>query len=253
MARGLVAAAFASALFALIAARLVLGHGSGTYAALHVFLPLLVLPGALVWRAPRSSYIAVWSLAGLFSTMAWSIGGTPYRFERELAGWIYVITPVAIAIALVSFGAPLLAMLATARIAPPRERELLAQRLRRIVLIVFVVATIVAITSFVLLGADGVVVAVYTAALIAPGLAVHGFPRPLIAGLWTALCAPLTALGIVLWAEFHTSPHGLGRVIELGLGTIYVLVLVAVPLICIASHQRVLMGSSARASYRRSR
>lgn len=252
-ARGLVAAAVAAAVVAAINARSVLGHGSGTYFALHVFLPLLVLPGVLVWRAPRPAYIAAWSLPGLFTTMVWSVGGTPYRFERELVSWSYVITPVSIAIVLVCFGAPLLMVLATNRIAPPPDRELLALRLRRIVLLVFVIATIVAITSFEAFGTDGVVVAVYTATVIAPGLAVQSFPRPLTAWLWTALSAPFATLGIWLWLTFRTPPHGAVHIVEAGLGTIYVLVLIALPLVCMTTRQPVLMGSSARASYRRSR
>ncbi len=247
------AAAFVSALVALIAARAVLSHGSGTYVALRVFLPLLVLPGALVWWSPRSAYIAVWSLAGLFTTMVWSIAGTPYHYERELASWTYINTPVSIAITIVAFGTPLLAVIASNRIAPPPEREPLAQRLRRIVMLVFVVATIVAMSSFLLFGAEGVVVAVYTAALIAPGLAVQVFPRPLTAWLWTGLCAPLAMLGIWLWPAFHTLPHGLARVIEAGIGMIHALVLVALPWLCITAHKRSVMDNSARASYRRSR
>lgn len=243
----------ACAIAAAIAAREVLSHGSGTYVALHVFLPLLVLPGVLVWRAPRIGYIAIWSLAGLFTTMVWSVAGTPYRYERELASWSFVITPVSIAIVLVAFGAPLLAVLATGRTAPSPERELLAARLRRIVLLVFVVATVVAISSFLLFGGDGIVVAVYTAAVIAPGLAVQAFPRVLTAWLWTAVCAPFALLGIWLWLAFRIPPDGLAHIVEAGLGTIYVLVLIALPLVCMTTRQPVLMGSSARASYRRSR
>jgi hypothetical protein len=252
-ARGLVVAAIASAIAAAVAARLVLGHGSGTYLALHIFLPLLVLPGVLVWRAPRPAYIAAWSLPGLFTTMVWSVAGTPYRFERELVSWSYVITPVSIAIVLVCFGAPLLLVLATNRIAPAPEGELLALRLRRIVMLVFVIATIVAVTAFEAFGADGVVVAVYTATVIAPGLAVQAFPRPLTAWLWTALCVPFATLGVWLWLVFRTPPDGPAHLVEAGLGTIYVLVMIALPFVCLTTRQPVLMGSSARASYRRSR
>jgi hypothetical protein len=125
--------------------------------------------------------------------------------------------------------------------------------LRRIVMLAFMIATFVAGASFLLFGAEGVVVAVYTAALTLPGLAVQLYPRSVTAWLWTGLCGPLALLGIWVWLTFQTPAHGALHTIEASLGTIYVLVLAAIPLVCITTAQRTVTDSTARASYRRSR
>jgi hypothetical protein len=248
--RGLVLATFGCAIAGEFAARTVLGHGSGTYFGLLVFLPLLAGPGVLAWRSPRPRYLALWALAGWVATIVWAGLGAPYRYERELAGWVYVATPVWIAIALVIFATPLVAVLITRQAGPPPAHEQLAQRLRRIVLLVFAIATAIVLTSFIVAGYEGVSVAVYTAAVIGPGLAVQWYPRPMTAAIWTLLTVPFAAIGIALWCAFGTPAHWSARVLELGLGTIYVLVIVAVPLVCLLTPRGALTGSSARASYR---
>jgi hypothetical protein len=248
--RCLVVATLACAIAGELAARVVLSHGSGTYFALLVFLPLLAAPGALVWRYPRPRYLAAWAIAGWVATIVWAGLGAPYRYERELASWEFVATPVWIAIALVIFGAPLIAVLLTRNAEPAGGNNLLAQRLRRIVLLVFAIATLVVVTTFIRAGNDGASVAVYTAAVIGPGLAVQWYPRPMTGWLWAALTTPFAVTGIALWAAFGTSHHWGARVVELGLGTIYVLVMIAVPLVCVVTARDPLTGSSARASYR---
>jgi hypothetical protein len=125
--RGLVIATLVCAIAGEFAARVVLSHRSGTYIALVIFLPLLVAPGALVWRWPQPRYIALWSVAGWISTIVWSIAGTPYRYEQTLRSWPYVSTPVWIAVTLVLFAAPVIALLAAGkqrarRVPLPRAR-----------------------------------------------------------------------------------------------------------------------------------
>lgn len=248
--RGLVIATLASAIAAEIAARVVLSHGSGTYVGLMVFLPLLAAPGALLWRFPQPKYLTLWAIAGWLATLVWSIAGAPYRYERELPSWSFLGTPVWIAVALVLFAAPLLAAVANHHDEIPPERALLAQRLRRITVLAFALALIVAVTAFVLVGSEGMFVAVYTGAVIGPGFAAQWYPMRLTAVLWTVLCLPFALLGIWLWSTFGTIEHWAVNIVVAGLGTIYVLVLIALPIICIVTPERSITDSSARARYR---
>ncbi len=109
--RGLVVATIACAVAAEWAARLVLTQRSDTYYALLIFLPLLVAPGALVWRWPRPKYVALWALAGWIETIVWSLFGLPHRSEQTLSSWPFVSTPVWITVMLVLFAAPAIAVL----------------------------------------------------------------------------------------------------------------------------------------------
>ncbi|HEX5063768.1 MAG TPA: hypothetical protein VFV99_30525 [Kofleriaceae bacterium] len=248
--RGLVAATLACAIAAELAARVVLSHGSGTYFGLLVFLPLLAAPGALVWRFPQPKYLTLWALAGWLATLVWSIAGAPYQYERALPHWLLVSTPVWMAVALVQFVAPLVAALAVRTDAIAPERALFALRLRRIVVLVFAIATIVVVTCFAFAGSEGMSVAVYTGAVIGPGFAVQWFPNRLTAVMWSVLCLPFAGLGIWLWATFGTAEHWAVHVVVAGLGTIYVLVVLALPIICIVTPDRSVTDSSARARYR---
>ena len=248
--RGLVAATLACAVAAEIAARVVLGHGSGTYFALLVFLPLLVAPGAFVWRWPRPRYLLLWSIGAWIASLAWAIGGTPYSYERTLVGWPYVSTPVWIAIGLVGFAVPIVAMLATPSRAQPPELELLAARLRRVALIAFTLACIVVVTCFVIDPSDALAFALYTFLLIAPGIFVYRNPRPLAGWLWTAVCTPFAGVGVVLWFALDVQRSIAGRIVVGGIGTISVLVLLGLPLILMATPRHAITDSSARASYR---
>lgn len=249
--RGLVVATLACAIAAEAAARVVLSHGSGTYYGLLVFLPLLVAPGALVWRWPQPKYIALWSIAGWIETTIWSIVGSPYRYEATLPSWPYVSTPVWITVTLVLFAAPIIALLGWRR-EPPQEHALIAQRLRRVVAIVFALALIVVVVSVVIMGPnEGFAIAFYVALVIAPGAAVQRVPRQLTGWLWVVLAAPLCAFGLWLWFAFGTrTPAWEHRIVVAGIGTIYVLVMLVVPLILIATRRLPVAGSSARASYR---
>jgi len=248
--RGLVVATLACAIAAELAARVVLSHGSGTYFGLLVFLPLLAAPGALVWRFPQPKYVTLWAIAGWLATLVWSIAGAPYQYERALPHWRYVSTPIWIAVVLVLFVAPLIAALAVRPddIAP--ERALFAQRLRRIVVLVLAIATIVVVTCFAFADSEGMSLAVYTGAVIGPGFALPWFPKPLTAVMWTVLCLPFALLGIWLWATFGVIEHWAVHIVVAGLGTIYVLVLIALPIICIVTPDRSTTDSSARARYR---
>jgi hypothetical protein len=246
--RGLVAATVACAIVAEIAARLVLRHGSGTYFALLVFLPLLVAPGAFVWRAPRPRYLLLWSIGGWVASLAWAIGGTPYSYERELANWVYVATPTWIAIGLVGFAAPVVALFAMPGREPPPELELLAARLRRIVMIVFMLALVIVVACFIVDIRAALSLALFTFLLIAPGIYVYRNPRPVAGWLWAGVSAPFAAVGVTLWLISFDANRV--RIVEAGLGTISVLILIAVPLILMGTPRYRVTDSSARANYR---
>jgi hypothetical protein len=238
-----------SAITGEIAARVVLSHGSGTYFALLVFLPLLVAPGVLAWKWPRPMYVALWSALGWLSTIVWSIAGTPYRYERELDHWKYVAMPVWIAIALVLFVAPIVAMLMVKQREVPAERELLAQRLRRIVVLAIGLATVVIVTSFAMGGGEAFVVATFAMLLVAPAAFVQRMPSKPVALLWTAWCVPFALLGILIKLELGVIVQWGPKVVVGGLGSIFVLLLVGLPLACMTAIGP-FFGTSARASYR---
>jgi hypothetical protein len=63
------------------------------------------------------------------------------------------------------------------------------------------------------------------------------------------VCAPFAAIGVMLWFALDTPRSWVARIVEAGLGTISVLVLVAVPLV-LSITPRAATDSSARASYR---
>ena len=247
--RGLVVLAMWAAIAAEIGARLVLSHGSGTYFALLVFLPLLVAPGALAWRWPRARSLAAWSGFGWACTIVWSIFGTPYHYERALEHWKFVAMPVWIAIALVLFVAPVIAMLMVKSGEVPAEHELLAQRIRRISGVVVLLATGVIVTSFVIAGADAFIVAVFTMLLIWPAALVQrsGLRTPAL--LWSAWCVPFAAIGVLLWLELGTVTHTGAKLVGAGLGTIFVLLLFGLPAACLTRNGP-FTGSAARDSYR---
>jgi hypothetical protein len=230
--RALVVAAAIAALTAAIGARVVLSHGSGTYVALLAFLPALIVPGALVWRFPGAKTLAVWSLFGWGATIAWSIAGAPYHYERQLDLWHYVEAPVWVAIALVLFTAPVLAVVAMQRLPVRSELTHLGQRLRRVALVVTALAVIVIVTTFVIAGPDAFVVAIYTTLMILPAALVQREARPQWAWLWSAWSVPFAAFGVWLWLSVGGTTTWAVRIIEGGLGSIYVLLVFALPAIC---------------------
>ncbi|HEU4615746.1 MAG TPA: hypothetical protein VFS15_26805 [Kofleriaceae bacterium] len=231
--RALVVATAISAVMAEIAARVVLRHGSGTYFALLVFLPVLVVPGILVWRYPSAKALALWSLLGWGATIVWSVAGTPYHYERQLELWHYVQAPVWIAVALVLFGAPVLGVI-TMRSSPVgSELAQVGQRLRRIVLVVASLAALVIVCAFVIAGPDAFVVAIYTTLMIVPAVLVQRDARPQWAWLWSAWSVPFAAFGVWLWLELEESASWAVRIVEGGLGSIYVLLVFALPAICL--------------------
>lgn len=247
--RGLVVLTVWAAIAGVIGAHVVLDHGSGTYTALLAFLPLLVAPGVLAWRTPTAKVLALWGAFGWICTIAWSIAGTPYRYERALEHWSYVAMPVWIAIALVAFVAPAGAMLMVKRREVAAEHELRAQRLRRIAVVVVALAAIVSATILMVGGAHGVVVAAFTLLLVAPAAFVIAYGSRAAALAWSAWCVPFAVIGVLVWLEIETVAHAGARIIVGGTGAIFVLLLIGIPLACLTPDGP-FTGSAARASYR---
>jgi hypothetical protein len=247
--RILVLIALWSAVAGEIAARVVLSHGSGTYFALLFFLPLLVAPGVLAWKWPRPAYIAMWSGLGWLTTIVWSKAGAPYRYERELDHWKFVAMPVWIAIALVLFVAPIIAIMMVKKKDVAAEQEILAQRLRRIALLAIVLATVVIVTSFAMGGGDAFVVATFAMLLVAPAALVQRMPSRPVALLWSAWAFPFALLGLLIWLQVGVVVHWGPKLVFGGLGSIFVLLVVGVPLACMTPRGP-FFGTKARASYR---
>lgn len=247
--RGLVVLAMWAAIAGMIGAHIVLGHGSGTYTALLVFLPLLVVPGAAAWRWPSAKALALWAGLGWASTIAWSIAGTPYRYERALEHWKYVAMPVWIAIALVAFVAPTIAMLMVKKREVAAEHELRAQRLRRIAVVVVALSAVVTVTTLVLTGTAGIVVCAFTLLLVVPAAFVLGHGSRATALAWSAWCVPFAIIGFLVWLEIGTVHHAGAKIILGGTGAIFVLLLFGLPLACL-TQDGPFTGSAARASYR---
>lgn len=247
--RGLVVAAVAAAMTAEIANHVVLDHGSGTFLALLVFLPLLVLPGALAWQVPSARNIAVWAASGWFSTTAWMAAGAPHWRERELGGWPAISVPLWIAIALVIFVAPLVALVIGKARELPAEVEVFGWRFRRIISITLVFATAVIIATTAHGSEPGYLVGFTIAALVAPGMLAYRDPRPRWAWLWTLWASPLAIVGTWGWLQLR-STHWMIDMVGVGLGTIIVLLLLGLPLICLATPPGPFFGTAARASYR---
>lgn len=248
--RGLVVTATVAAITAAIGAHVVLSHDSGTYFGLLVFLPLLVAPAALVWHWPEPRYLAGWAASGWIATIIWSIAGTPYRYERELPAWTAVSTPLWIAIGLVLFVVPMIGLLAMKHERVPRALELFAARLRRIVLLTLGLAMLVIIASLAVAAGQAFVVAFFAAMLVVPGLLAFRDPRPRWAWMWATWCAPFPTFGVWLWFAFGSSSPWLARVLEIGFGTMFVLLLIGLPTICITTPLPAFTGSAARARYR---
>lgn len=163
----------------------------------------------------------------------WSVAGTPYHYERQLELWHYVQAPVWIAVALVLFGAPVLGVI-TMRSSPVgRDLAQVGQRLRRIVLVVASLAALVIVCAFVIAGPDAFVVAIYTTLMIVPAVLVQRDARPQWAWLWSAWSVPFAAFGVWLWLELEESASWAVRIVEGGLGSIYVLLVFALPAICL--------------------
>lgn len=256
MARGFVLATVLAGIVAIAIASGVISHGSGTYFATLIAMPLLVVPGGLVWWQPRARWFVVWSVTSFITSASYLLFGDPYAHERELPGWQATETAIWIAISLVVVGALFGAFYLGAH--PRTDDELaapLARRLRRIVHLVVAIAILIAVVALLpgervyagdtflyVRSAGGPLLTVALALLLVPGVLVYRDPRKRWAWLWFAWALPASLFVLILVVGFHLLAHGEDLwplvVARFGALTMIVLLLVGLPLIALGTRER---------------
>ena len=249
----------AAAIGAVVAAALggsVLSHGSGTYFALLVALPIIVAPGALVWWQPRLRWFVVWSVVSFVASACLVIFGDPYTYERELPGWHRVELAYWGAMSIAVLGSMAGAFWVAARTPTPVELGApLARRLRRIVQLVVPIAVVCAVLGFlpgerVYAGntflhersAGGPYLVAFLGLMLLPSILVYRDPRKRWAWLWFAWTLPSSLLVLVTVLGLHIFTRGVALwpmvVVRLGVMVILVLLVLGLPLIAIATRER---------------
>ena len=253
VAAALMIGATISAIATAITAHSVLRSTSGTHFVLLVFLPILLLPGLVVWCWPRPRTFGLWTTWGAVSSVIWAIGGSPYQYERDLGAWPAVEVSAWVTIAIVVVGSATAVFWLSAR---PRTAEELAtpvaRRLRRIVHLVVPIAAVTG-TVGLLPGyrmyfddtflheqtAGGGWLILFLALALAPAAIVHRDPRRRWAWIWAAWTLPSGFLVMAVSFGFsifqRAVPLWPAHVVRFGVGTILVLLVFAVPIIALGS------------------
>lgn len=242
-----------SAIGTAITASSVLRGSSGTHFALMVFLPFLIAPGVIVWRWPRPRLFAIWMAFAACSSIIWSLGGSPYQYERALPGWRAVQVSAWTTIGIIVVGSAIAAFWFSAR--PVSGEDLatpLARRLRRVVQLVVPTAIVTGVAGL-LPGyemyfgdthlhtetAGGGWLILFLALALAPAAVVYRDPRRRWAWIWAGWTLPSGFLVMAVSFGFkifeRAVPLWPAHVVRFGVGTILVLLVIAVPLIALAS------------------
>lgn len=242
-----------SAIGTAITAHSVLSSGSGTHFALKVFLPILIAPGLVAWRAPKPRTFGIWTALATISSIIWSIGGSPEYYERHRAGWAAVQVSAWTTIGIVVVGSAVAAFWFSAR--EVSEDDLatpLARRLRRIVQLVVPTAIVTGFAGL-LPGyemyfgdthlhtetAGGGWLLLFLALALAPAAVVYRDPRRRWAWIWAGWTFPSMFLSVMVSFGFRiferAEPLWPALVVRFGVSMIFVLVMLAVPLIALLS------------------
>jgi hypothetical protein len=253
--RGLVAIVMACAVVATWALRVTLTPSSGTFYALLVYIPVLATPGWLVWRRPlKPRFLASWAAVGWVSTICWFTLGQPTAWERTRAGWEVLEVSLWIAIAIVMVVVPIAAFLIAgynrrgSLIEPAQER--IARRLRRIAQLACALGVVAVGLSLVPLEIKSINiafgVAIWVALVLAPGALLLRAPRRRWAWIWSAWMLPILAYSSFSGIDIdHTLPMT-WQVSLAACGTIYVLLLVVMPIVCLVTRDSVESVPAAR-------
>jgi hypothetical protein len=241
VARGLVIATTACLLFAIVAAAKVLSHGSGTFMALVVFAPILLLPGALVFWKPQPRFLSVWAIWSFIASVVYLIGGSPYYYERELPDWQCVQWPTWIAILITIVATTILSFAMAAKARPPlpasprARRVQQATRLSVALALVTIVLTIVAMN----MPATGVFWnAVWLVFIVAPAPYVHRAPQRSTAFMWAAWVSPFAACLAILSLAMPDSAAELELPVRIWLmthGTLLAMICIVTPVVAFIS------------------
>lgn len=253
MAAALLIGATTSAVGTVITADSVLHSTSSTKFVLEMFLPILLLPGLVAWRWPRPKTFGLWTAWAVVSSIIWSIGGSPYSFERTLPGWRAVEVSAWTTNGIVIVGSAVAAFWYAAR--PRHVDDLatpLARRLRRIVQLVVPLAAVTAVVGL-LPGyrmyfdgtflhettAGGGWLVLFLAVALAPAAVVYRDPRRRWAWVWAGWTLPAGFMILAVSFGFNifqeARPLWPAHVVRFGVGTILVLVVLAVPAIALFS------------------
>jgi hypothetical protein len=235
----------ASAVVATWAMRVTLTSKSGTFYGLLVYVPVLAAPGWLVWQRPlKPRFLAIWSAVGWVSTIPWFLLGQPYASERTLAGWNVIEISLWIAIVLVLVVAPIAAFVIAGYnrrgsvVEPAQER--IARRLRRIAQLAFALGVPAVGLSLVPLevepgGTIAVGVGLFVALSLAPGAIVMRVPRRSWAWVWSAWTLPILVYSAFSGIETDVTLPTTWQLSLAACGTIYVLLLGVMPIVCLTT------------------
>lgn len=239
IARGMVLASVIAAIAAVIAADTVLDHSSGTYFALIIFTPFLLLPGLLVWLRPEARSLVLWSVWSGIGGIVYAIGGSPYRYERERMHWACVSWSIGIAIA-IAFGSIFLAFVMAARSRPQVPASKRSVRIQRITSLAVVVAAISIALQFVVFTKYETLAAplwlgLLLALVVAPAPLVHRRAHRRAAVAWAGWASPFGGIIGLLFATENLAfdPHE--HVLFAAYGTLALLLVIVLPVVAFSS------------------
>jgi hypothetical protein len=218
---------------------------SGTFYALLVYIPVLATPGWLVWRSPsKPRFLAIWAAVGWVSTIVWLLLGTPYESERKLAGWETIQVSLFIAIGIVTVLVPIAAFVVAGYnrrgTAVEPEQELIAQRLRRIAWLALGIGVVAFGLSLVRFetrhyGVIAPSVGIVLMLVLSPSALVLRAPRRKWAWMWTSWSAPIALISSLFGTGFDDRVPTTWQLSFAACGTIYVLLLVVMPIVCLVT------------------
>jgi hypothetical protein len=252
VARGVVIAAALSLVVAVIAGNAVLSHGSGTYAAILIFAPILLAPGALVFWRPRASFLSLWAVWSFIASLMFLLGASGYRHERALAGWQLIQWSLWIAIVLAIVGATIVsfAMTAQAR-APlpvtPRTRRV--QQATQLSVAIALVTVVVSVAALRMPIEGDFWTGAFIGFVVAPASFVHRVPRRSSAILWAAWTSPFGALMAILSLTMSDHAVDLEEPLRMSLlcyGTLMTMICIVLPVVAFISSDEVSDLPSAR-------
>lgn len=229
----------ACALFTVIAATSVLSHGSGTFTALIVFMPLLIAPGIAMWLRPRSSQPAsLWAFWAFLSSIVYLITGDPYQHERVLPNWPWVAWGIWLTITLAFVGSTVVSFLISTSTAPEPPTTVRTRRIQQGVRLILALAVVsMGVTLFVLdlPPAATMFFASFLVFTVSPAPYVYRTARRGIVLFWAFWTTPLAgfvglfSLGADQWIELPL------RATLTAYGTLIVMIMIVLPLAAFVS------------------
>lgn len=243
IARAMVLTTVVALMVAMIAAQRTLSHGSGTYFAVFMFVPFVLAPGILVWFKPTAGSFTIWAVCGTFASTIYFAAGSPYSYERELAGWHIVAAAMYVAVFIACVGSTIAAWSLAGRGRDPLPDSSRARRIRSITKLAPIVGTIAVVSVLLLVERNHEVVVFVVGSFIAftcaPAPFVHRRPSRTSAFVWAAWSLPYAALTILLQLSDDDHMPTLARVFLLSTGTLGALLIAVLPVTALLASDRV--------------